>query len=341
MPVFRAIAGFAVAAAVSLMATAAFADRLEDVKTRGFIQCGVTDGVLGFSEIGADNDWSGLEVDYCRALAAAIFNDPKAVRFTPTTTTDRWTALSSGQVDVLARTSTWTMERDTQLKISFVGTLYYDGQAFMVKKDSGATSVHDLDGATICIEDGTTSQLNVEDFFGTNKLTYQALTFTSHDETVKAFEDGRCKAYTTDASALAADRSGFANPADYIILPETISKEPLAIVVAEGDDRWFKIARWVYYALLDADELGVTQKNIDEMVGSDSPEIKRLLGVGDEDFGAPLGLTKDWAYRLIKGVGNYDEIFQRNVGPNTPLGLQPGLNALWRDGGIQYAPPIR
>lgn len=341
MQLSHLIVGFAVAAATCLTASAALAARLDEVKARGFLQCGVTDGVPGFSEIGPDNEWAGLEVDYCRALAAAIFNDPKAVRFTPTTATDRWTALSSGQVDVLARTSTWTMERDTQLKISFVGTLYYDGQAFMVKKNSGATSVHDLDKATICIEQGTTTELNVEDFFGTNKLTYQALSFAGHDETVKAFEDGRCVAYTTDASALAADRSMFPNPADYIILPETISKEPLAIVVAEGDDQWFKIARWVYYALLDADELGVTQKNIDEMVGSDSPEIKRLLGVGDEDFGAPLGLTKDWAYRLIKAVGNYDEIFQRNVGPNTPLALQPGLNALWKDGGIQYAPPIR
>ena len=329
------------AAAAGLAAHPALADRLDDVKARGFVQCGVTDGVPGFSEIGADNDWAGLEVDYCRAIAAALFNDPKAVRFTSTTTTDRWQALSSGAIDVLARTSTWTMMRDTSLKVSFVGTLYYDGQAFMVKKDSGATTVHDLDKATICIEQNTTTALNVEDFFGINKLTYTPLTFTGHDETVKAFEDGRCSAYTTDASALAADRTQFPNPADYIILPETISKEPLAIVVAEGDDRWFKVARWVYFALLDADELGVTQKNIDEMVGSDSPEIKRLLGVGDEDFGAPLGLTKDWAYRLIKAVGNYDEIFQRNVGPNTPLALQPGLNALWKDGGIQYAPPIR
>src|SRR3954470_14740271 len=223
----------AVLAAAGLLASPALADRLDDVKARGFVQCGVTDGVPGFSEIGADNDWAGLEVDYCRAVAAALFNDPKAVRFTSTTTTDRWQALSSGTVDILARTSTWTMQRDTALKVSFVGTLYYDGQAFMVKKDSGATSVHDLDKATICIEQNTTTALNVEDYFGINKLTYTALTFAGHDETVKAFEDGRCRAYTTDASALAADRTQFANPADYIILPETISKEPLAIVVAE------------------------------------------------------------------------------------------------------------
>jgi general L-amino acid transport system substrate-binding protein len=326
---------------ILLSATGAFADRLDDVKARGFLQCGVTEGVPGFSELSANNDWVGLEVDFCRAVASAVFNDPKAVRFTTTTSADRWQALSSGQIDVLARTSTWTMQRDTQLGVTFVGTLFYDGQAFMVKKDSGATTVHDLDKQTICIEDGTTTELNLADYFAINKLSYTPLTFAGHDETVKAFQDGKCMAYTSDSSGLAADRSKFTNPADYIILPEIISKEPLAVVVAKGDDGWFKVVRWVYYALLDADELGVTQKNIDEMVGSDNPEIKRLLGVSDDDFGTPVGLTKDWAYRVIKGVGNYGEMFDRNVGPNTPLGLQPGLNAIWKDGGIQYAPPIR
>lgn len=325
----------------ALSATSAYADRLADVKARGFLQCGVTEGVPGFSELSANNDWVGIEVDFCRAIASAVFNDPKAVRFTTTTSADRWQALSSGQIDVLARTSTWTMQRDTQLGVTFVGTLFYDGQAFMVKKDSGATTVHDLDKQTICIEDGTTTELNLADYFAINKLSYTPLTFAGHDETVKAFQDGKCMAYTSDSSGLAADRSKFTDPADYIILPEVISKEPLAVVVAKGDDGWFKVVRWVYYALLDADELGVTQKNIDEMVGSDNPEIKRLLGVSDDDFGTPVGLTKDWAYRVIKGVGNYGEMFDRNVGPNTPLGLQPGLNAIWKDGGIQYAPPIR
>jgi general L-amino acid transport system substrate-binding protein len=332
----------ALALGTALLAAApAHADVLDTVKANGFVRCGVTEGVPGFSLLGPDNNWAGLEVDYCRAVAAAIFNDPTAVRFTSTTTTDRWQALSAGQIDVLARTSTWTMQRDTQLGVTFVGTLFYDGQAFMVKKDSGATTVQNLANATICMEQGTTTQLNTADYFAINKLDYTPVTFVGHVETVKAFLDGKCTAYTTDSSALAADRSLFTNPADYIILPETISKEPLAVVIAQGDDRWLKITRWVYYALLDADELGVTQKNIDEMVGSDSPEIKRLLGVGDDDFGTPLGLTKDWAYRVIKGVGNYGEIFDRNVGPNTPLGLQAGLNALWKDGGIQYAPPIR
>jgi general L-amino acid transport system substrate-binding protein len=332
----------AITAFFALLSVApANADRLDEVRARGFVQCGVTEGVAGFSKLDAGNDWIGLEVDYCRAVAAAIFNDPKAVRFTTTTSQDRWQALSSGQIDILARTSTWTMQRDTTLGITFVGTLFYDGQGFMVKKDSGATSVHDLSAATICIEEGTTTELNTADYFATNKLDYKVLTFPGHDETVKAFLDGKCTAYSTDSSGLAADRSQFSNPGDYIILPETISKEPLAVVVAAGDDRWFKVNRWVYYALLDADELGVTQKNIDEMVGSDNPEIKRLLGVGDEDFGSPVGLTKDWAYRVVKGVGNYGEMFDRNVGPSSPLALQPGLNALWKDGGIQYAPPIR
>lgn len=327
--------------ATAATATPAVAARLDDVKAHGFVQCGVTEGLPGFSKLGTDNTWSGLEVDYCRALGAAIFNDPTAVRFTPTTTEDRWKTLTSGQIDVLARASTWTMERDTVEGVSFVGTLFYDGQGFMVKKDAGIASAHDLGGQGVCMEQGTTTVLNAEDYFASNRITYTPLLFPGRDETVKAFLDGKCAAYSTDSSGLAADRSLFANPADYVILPDIISKEPLAIAVAQGDDNWFKLTRWVYFALLDADELGVTQKNVDEMVGSDNPEVKRLLGLADDDFGTPIGLTKDWAYRIIKGVGNYGEIFDRNVGPNSPLGLQHGLNALWKDGGIQYAPPIR
>ena len=325
----------------ALVVPPAFAARLDDVKKRGFVQCGVTEGVPGFSRLGTDNVWTGLEVDYCRALAAAIFNDPRAVRFTSTTTEDRWKALQTGQIDVLARTSTWTMERDTAEGITFVGTLFYDGQGFMVKKEAGLASVNDLSGKSICLEQATTSILNAEDFFAINKLGFAPVTFPGHDETVKAFLDGKCAAYSTDSSGLAADRSLFTNPADYVLLPEIISKEPLAIAIAQGDEGWFKVTRWVYFALLDADELGVTQKNVDEMVGSDNSEVKRLLGLAEDDFGTPIGLTKDWAYRIIKAIGNYGEIFDRNVGPNSPLGLQHGLNALWKDGGIQYAPPIR
>jgi general L-amino acid transport system substrate-binding protein len=332
----------AVCILLSLLATTpAAATRLDDVKARGFVQCGVGEGVPGFSLLGADNNWSGMEVDYCRALAAAIFNDPQAVHFISTTIESRWEILSSGAIDVLARASTWTMERDTAKGVSFVGTLFYDGQGFLVKKGAGYASVNDLENRSICMEANTTTVLNAEDFFATNKIGYHPLTFPSQAETVKAFLDGQCAAYSSDTSGLAADRSQFATPGDYVILPEIISKEPLAIAVAQGDDQWLKVARWVYFGLLDAGELGVTQKNVDELVGSDNSEVKRLLGLADEDFGTPIGLTKDWAYRIVKLVGNYGEIYDRNVGPSSPLGLPPGLNALWKDGGIQYAPPIR
>ncbi|CDP53573.1 amino acid ABC transporter substrate-binding protein [Paradevosia shaoguanensis] len=320
--------------------TAASADTLSDVKAKGYIQCGVTGGVAGFSAPDANNNWSGLEVDFCRAVASAIFNDPSKVRYTPLTSQERFTALSSGEIDILSRTTTWTMSRDTQLGIKFIGTVFYDGQGFMVRKSDGIASALDLSGANICIESGTTTELNAADYFAANNLEYKPIVFVDQDEVVKAFEDGRCDVYTTDSSALAAERSKFANPDDYIILPEIISKEPLGPVVRQGDDLWFNINRWTYFALLEAEELGVTQANVDEMLGSDNPSIKRLLGV-EGDFGTPIGLTKDWAYQIIKNIGNYGESFNRNVGPDTPIGLARGLNALWKDGGIQYAAPIR
>ncbi|AKR55673.1 amino acid ABC transporter substrate-binding protein [Youhaiella tibetensis] len=334
------IVSAAVAAVLSVTATAAYADTLSDVKAKGYVQCGVTGGVAGFSAPDANNNWSGLEVDFCRAVASAIFNDPSKVRYTPLTSQERFTALSSGEIDILSRTTTWTMSRDTQLGIKFIGTMFYDGQGFMVRKADGIASALDLSGANICIESGTTTELNAADFFSTNNLEYKPIVFVDQDEVVKAFEDGRCDVYTTDSSALAAERSKFANPDDYIILPEIISKEPLGPVVRQGDDLWFNINRWTYFALLEAEELGVTQANVDEMLGSDNPSIKRLLGV-EGDFGTPIGLTKDWAYQIIKNIGNYGESFNRNVGPDTPIGLARGLNALWKDGGIQYAPPIR
>lgn len=336
----KKILSLTLAAALGLTATAAYADTLADVKAKGYIQCGVTGGVPGFSAPDANNVWTGLEVDYCRAMAAAIFNDPDAVRYTPLTSQERFTALSAGEIDVLSRTTTWTMSRDTQLGIKFVGTMFYDGQGFMVRKADGIASAKDLSGAAICIESGTTTELNAADYFAANNLEFNTVVFVDQDEVVKAYEDGRCDVYTTDSSALAAERSKFANPDDHIILPEIISKEPLGPVVRQGDDLWFNIARWTYYALLEAEELGVTQSNVDEMLGSDNPAIKRLLGV-EGDFGTPLGLTKDWAYQIVKHIGNYAESYERHVGPNTPIGLARGLNALWRDGGIQYAPPIR
>jgi general L-amino acid transport system substrate-binding protein len=328
------------AIAVALGAGAAHAATLDDIKKKGFVQCGVTGGVPGFSAPDASNNWSGLEVDYCRALAAAIFGDPTKVRFSPLTSTERFAALSSGQIDVLSRTTTWTMSRDTTLGIAFVGTMFYDGQGFMARKSDKIAAAKDLSGASICIESGTTTELNAADFFAANKLEYKPIVFVSQDETVKAFEDGRCDVYTTDSSALAAERSKFAKPDDYVILPEIISKEPLGPVVRVGDDTFFKLARWTYYVLLEAEELGVSKANVEEMKKSENPSIKRLLGA-EGDFGTPLGLDKEWAYKIIKNVGNYGEIYEAHVGPKTPIGLARGLNALWKDGGLQYSPPIR
>lgn len=330
----------AIAAGLSLLATAGQAATLDDVKAKGFVQCGVTEGVPGFSNPDANNQWSGIDVDYCRALAAAIFNDPQAVRFTPTTSADRFTILAAGEVDLLARTTTWTMTRDTTLGIMFVGTLFYDGQGFVVRKADGIASALDLGGAAVCIEQGTTTELNAADYFAANGLEFNPVSFTGQDEVVKAFEDGRCDVLTSDSSQLAGNITEFSVPDDYALLPEIISKEPLAVVVRQGDDTWFEVTRWVYYALLEAEEYGVTQANVDEMLGADNPSVKRLLGV-EGDFGTPLGLTKDWAYQVIKNLGNYGEIFERNVGASSPLNLPRGLNALWNDGGLQYSPPIR
>jgi general L-amino acid transport system substrate-binding protein len=334
-----------IALGLSLVATAATAQTtvsptLDAIKEKGYVQCGVTEGTTGFSVPDADNNWSGLDVDYCRALAAAIFNDPEAVRYTPLTSPERFTALSAGEVDILSRTTTWTMSRDTQLGLSFVGVMYYDGQGFLVREADGITSALDLGGAAICIEGGTTTELNAADYFSANNLEYNPVVFVGQAEAWKSYEDGRCDVMTTDSSALASNRTTLANPGDHIILPEIISKEPLGPVVRQGDSGWFNLARWTYFALIEAEELGVTQANVDEMLGSDNPAVKRLLGV-EGDFGTPIGVSKDWAYQIIKHVGNYSEIFERHVGPSTPIGLERGLNALWKDGGLQYPMPIR
>ncbi len=340
MQMQKALVSIAIAASLGLGATAAQAATLDDVKAKGYIQCGVTGGVPGFSAPDANNNWTGLEVDFCRAVAAAVFDDADAVRYTPLTSQERFAALSAGEIDILSRTTTWTMSRDTDLGIMFAGTMYYDGQGFMVRKSDGIESALDLSGAAICIESGTTTELNAADYFETNGMDYSPVVFTDQDEVVKAFEDGRCDVYTTDSSALAAERSKFGNPDDYAILPEIISKEPLGPSVRQGDEQWFYINRWTYYALLEAEELGVTSANVDEMLGSDNPAIKRLLGV-EGDFGTPIGLTPDWAYRIIKHVGNYGESYAKHVGPETDIGLERGLNALWTDGGLQYSMPIR
>ena len=331
----------ALSLALGVAATSvAHAETLADVKAKGYLQCGVTNGVAGFSAPDANNVWTGLEVDFCRAVAAAVFNDASKVRFTPLTSQERFTALSAGEIDILSRTTTWTMSRDTSLGVKFVGTIYYDGQGFMVRKADGIKSALDLAGAAVCIEGDTTAQLNAADYFTTNNIQVKVSTFVGQDEAVKAYQDGRCDVYTSDASGLASERSKFATPDDHVILPEIISKEPIGPVVRKDDDQWFKINRWTYFALLEAEELGVTSANVDEMLGSDNPAVKRLLGV-EGDFGAPIGLSKDWAYQIIKQVGNYGESFERNLGPATDIGLERGLNALWTHGGLQYAAPIR
>ncbi|SDG69394.1 amino acid ABC transporter substrate-binding protein [Pelagibacterium luteolum] len=331
----------AVAAAVATTSTAAFAQLLDEVTERGYLQCGVTEGVPGFSFPDDNNNWTGLEVDFCRAMAAAIFDDSEAVRYTPLTSQTRFESLANGNVDVLSRTTTWTMSRDTDLGITFTGTMFYDGQGFMVREEEGITSATELSGAAVCIESGTTTELNAADYFATEGLDLSnAVVFVNQDEVVQAYLDGRCDVYTTDASALAAERSGFPDPDAHIILPEIISKEPLGPSVRSGDTQWFNIAKWTLFAMLNAEELGVTSENVDEMLGSDNPEIRRLLGV-EGDFGTPIGLSPDWAYRIISQVGNYGELYETHVGPETAIDIPRGVNNLWTEGGVMYAPPIR
>ncbi|ODT72478.1 MAG: amino acid ABC transporter substrate-binding protein [Pelagibacterium sp. SCN 63-23] len=336
----KALVSIAVVAALGLGATSANAATLDDVKAKGYVQCGVTAGVPGMSQPDANNNWSGLEVDFCRAVSAAVFDDPDKVRYTPLTSQERFAALSSGEIDILSRTTTWTMSRDTDLGISFTGVMYYDGQGFLVRKADGIASALELDGAAICIESGTTTELNAADYFAANGIDFNPVVFVDKPEVLKAYEDGRCDVLTSDASQLASDRTKFATPADHVLLPEIISKEPLGPSVRQGDPQWFNINRWVYFALLEAEELGVNQTNVDEMLGSDNPAVKRLLGV-EGDFGTPIGLPADWGYRIVKHIGNYGETFDRNMGEGSPIGLPRGINALWNKGGLQYAPPIR
>jgi general L-amino acid transport system substrate-binding protein len=338
----RKLLSLVVATAASIgLASAASAGTLDDVKAKGFVQCGVSTGLIGFAQADDQNKWSGLDVDYCRGVASAIFNDPEAVKFTPLTAKERFTALQSGEVDVLSRNTTWTMSRDTGLGLKFAGVTYYDGQGFMVKKALGVTSALQLGGASVCTQTGTTTELNLADYFRANNLTYEVVAFEKNDEVRAAYEAGRCDVYTTDQSGLYAERLKFANPDDHVILPEIISKEPLGPVVRQGDDQWFNVIKWTYFALLNAEELGVTQANIDDMkANSTNPEIRRLLGV-EGAFGEAIGLSNDWVVQILKGVGNYAEIFNRNVGPDSKLGIARGKNALWNQGGLQYAPPIR
>jgi general L-amino acid transport system substrate-binding protein len=318
---------------------ATVAGTLDDVKARGTLMCGSNPGLAGFALPDDQGVYKGLDVDECRAIAAAIFGDPNKVKYLPINAKDRPTILASGQIDVLVRNTTWTLSRETG-GMFFTGVNYYDGQGFMVRKKLGVDSALKLDGASICVQQGTTTELNLADFFRAHNLKFEAVVFATDDETVKAYDSGRCDAYTTDASGLYAERLKLSAPDDHVVLPEIISKEPLGPSVRKDDIQWFEIVQWTHYALITAEELGVTQANVDEKLKSDNPEIRRLLGV-EGDFGKNLGLTNDWAYRIIKAVGNYGESFERNVGQGSPIKISRGLNARWSKGGLQYAPPIR
>jgi general L-amino acid transport system substrate-binding protein len=328
------------ALALVVFTQSAFAQTLKAVKDRGILNCGANGTLAGFGLPDAQGKWTGLDVDVCRAIAAAIFNDANKVKFVPLSAKDRFTALQSGEVDVLARNTTWTSSRDTSLGLNFTGVDYYDGQGFMVRKALKVNSALELNGASVCVQQGTTTELNLADYFQAHKMQLKSVTFATANEAVKAYDAGRCDAYTTDASGLYAERLRLANPDDHIILPEIISKEPLGPAVRHGDDQWFDIVKWVLFAMMDAEELGITQANVDEMTKSGNPEIKRFVGT-EGNYGEQLGLTKDWAVRIVKLVGNYGESFERNVGKGSPLKIERGLNKLWNQGGVQYAPPIR
>jgi general L-amino acid transport system substrate-binding protein len=329
-------------AATSLLALAgsAAAQTLNTVKSRGNLVCGVSQGLPGFSTPDDRGNWTGLDVDFCRALAAAIFNDSNKVKFSPLTAKDRFTALQSGEVDVLSRNSTWTLSRDSSLGLNFAAVNYYDGQGFMVRKSLKINSALELNGASVCTQTGTTTELNLADYFRANKMKYEVIALATADETIKAYDAGRCDVFTTDVSQLYSEKLKLTNANDHIILSEVISKEPLGPVVRHGDDQWFDLVKWAHFAMINAEELGVSSKNIDEALKSTQPEIRRLVGT-EGAYGEQLGLTKDWVVRIVKQVGNYGESFDRNVGPGSKLGISRGLNRLWTKGGIQYAPPIR
>ncbi|QWW69368.1 amino acid ABC transporter substrate-binding protein [Rhizobium sp. WYJ-E13] len=330
------------AAVFALGASAASATTLGDVKAKGFVQCGVNTGLAGFAAPDASGNWSGFDVDFCRAVSAAIFGDPNKVKFTPLSAANRFPALQSGEVDVLARNTTWTINRDTALGLNFRFVNYYDGQGFMVRKSLNVKSALELSGASVCVQSGTTTELNLADYFKANNLQYNPVVFEKLDEVNAAYDSGRCDVYTTDQSGLYSLRLTLKNPDEHMILPEIISKEPLGPAVRQGDDQWLDIVSWVGYAMVNAEEFGITQANVDEMKNSPNPDIKRFLGVeADTKIGTDLGLTNDWAYNIVKTVGNYGEVFEKNIGQGSQLKIARGLNALWNKGGIQYAPPVR
>jgi len=324
-------------AAAAIFSSSAQADTLENVKKAGIVKCGVSTGLAGFSAADDKGNWKGLDVDVCRAVAAAVLGDASKVKYNPLTAKERFTALQSGEIDMLSRNTTWTLTRDASLGLNFAGVNYYDGQGFMVSKKLGVDSALKLDGAAVCIQAGTTTELNLADYFKVHNMKFKAITFETSDQTVKGFEAGRCDVLTSDQSQLYSLRIKLANPNDAIVLPEVISKEPLGPVVRQGDDKWFNIVKWSLFAMVNAEELGLTSKNIDEKKGSKDPSIQRMVG----GQGEKLGLDDNWSYNIIKQVGNYGESFETNVGSGSPLKISRGLNQLWSKGGIMYAPPIR
>jgi general L-amino acid transport system substrate-binding protein len=335
----RVISTLVLAATIGFAASSASAGVLDNVKQRGILNCGANGSLAGFGLPDAQGNWTGLDVDFCRAVAAAVLGDAKKVKFVPLSAKDRFTALQSGEVDVLARNTTWTESRDTSLGLNFTGVNYYDGQGFMVRKSLKVNSALELNGASVCVQQGTTTEVNLADYFRANKMELKSVTFADANQTVKAYDAGRCDAFTTDASGLYSERLRLAKPDDHIVLPEIISKEPLGPSVRHGDDQWFDIVKWVGFSMIVAEDLGVNSKNLDEMMKSNNPEVRRLLGI-EGNFGEQLGLTKDCFYKVIKQVGNYGESFDRNVGEGSPLKIARGLNRLWTKGGIMYAPPI-
>ena len=336
----RIVKTLAVTAALAAASGLVQADEtLDAVKSKGFVQCGVSQGLPGFSNPDDQGNWTGLDVDYCRAMAAAIFNDADAVKFTPLSAKVRFTALTSGEIDVLARNTTWTMSRDADFG-EFVGVNYYDGQGFMVPTGLGVSSALELDGAAVCTNTGTTTELNVADYFRANGLQYTVVAFEKADEVVSAYDAGRCDVYTTDRSGLAAQRSKLAKPDDHVVLPEIISKEPLGPLVRHGDSQWGDIARWTLNCMINAEEAGITSENVGDMASSEDPNIQRILG-SDGDLGSKIGLDNTFCANVVANVGNYGESYERNVGPDTPLKLDRGVNALWSQGGLMYAAPQR
>jgi general L-amino acid transport system substrate-binding protein len=326
-------------AALALAVGPSAAQTLAAVKQRGTLVCGVSEGILGFSAQ-TDQGWAGFDVDLCRALAAAVFGDAGKVRYVPLTANERFAALQSGAIDVLSRNSTWTMSRETELKLVFPAVTYFDGQGFLIHKTVPATSALELDNTRVCVQSGTTTELNLVDYFGANHMRLAPVAFESARDAVSAYEAGRCDVFTSDVSQLHAERIGLAHPDDHVILPDIISKEPLGPAVRQGDEQWASIVKWTIFAMIDAEELGISSTTIDDAVRSAKPDIKRLVGT-EGNFGEQAGLTRDWAVRIVRQVGNYGEVFERNVGTDSRLGIPRGLNHLWTTGGILYAPPIR